>query len=262
MNGTRVVLGALLIVSLQSSIVAAEMTLPYALPTPPPLEAWQVPPIDSQLFRVLSPRVVILPSISESYLYSTLGKGDDQKLTGVGSPLLDLICRAYGHDPAYVNVPKDFPRRIVVDYFANLPTGSRTELQKLIRKQFGYSAKRVKKDVVVYYLQLDHRDAPGLKEADSREDQVAGVGGGVIGRGVEIPQLAGYLEMWVNTHVFDKTGLYGPYNFELKLNPISSGKNPSIGREDLQKALKDQLGLKLVPIRKSFEYLVIEKEDV
>ncbi len=80
-------------------------------------------------------------------------------------------------------LPDDFPERIVVDYFANLPTGSRAELQKLIRKEFGYGAKRVKKDVNVYYIQLDHHNAPGLAEANTREDQIAVVPNGIIGRG-------------------------------------------------------------------------------
>ena len=262
MNGIRVVLGALLIVSLRSPIVAAEMTLPYALPTPPPLEAWQVPPIDAQLLRVLSPRVVILPSVSDRYFYAFQGKGEDQKLTGVGSPLFALMCRAYGHDPSYVELPDDFPDRIVVDYFANLPTGSKAELQKLIRKEFGYGAKRVKKDVNVYYIQLDHHNAPGLAEANSSEAQVAAVPNGIIGRGVELTALEPYFESWVHTHVFDKTGLYGAYDFEFKLNRAEVGKDPRNRLEALQKALKEQLGLKLVPIRKSFEYLVVEKEEV
>jgi uncharacterized protein (TIGR03435 family) len=54
--------------------------------------------------------------------------------------------------------------------------------------------------------------------------------------------------------VIDETGLTGSYDFDLHWNGRSNNQN-----QEIQRALKEQLGLELVPARRSIEMLVVEK---
>ena len=77
-----------------------------------------------------------------------------------------------------------------------------------------------------------------------------------------MPQLAERLSAQAGRPVLDATGLDGYFNIDLKFAPddfdaSKKGVIPAL----LPKALEEQLGLKLVPVREAIETLVVEHAD-
>jgi uncharacterized protein (TIGR03435 family) len=73
-------------------------------------------------------------------------------------------------------------------------------------------------------------------------------------------QLAAALAGQMDTRVFDKTGLTGKYDFVLEyLGTIEGpGDSDPEARLPLVKALPDQLGIKLEPVKGQMDVLVID----
>jgi uncharacterized protein (TIGR03435 family) len=66
--------------------------------------------------------------------------------------------------------------------------------------------------------------------------------------------LGGFLEQIFNRPVIDQTGLTQHFNIDLKWD----ARHPK-QREAVEEAMRNQLGLELVPSRESVEMLVVEK---
>jgi uncharacterized protein (TIGR03435 family) len=68
--------------------------------------------------------------------------------------------------------------------------------------------------------------------------------------------LAADLEGFLGTPVLDETHLTNHYDFQLKW-PAKEGENPRPGT--LMNALRQQLGLKLAPAKRSVEVIVVDR---
>ena len=81
-----------------------------------------------------------------------------------------------------------------------------------------------------------------------------------IAHGATMQQLAAALAGQMDTRVFDKTGLTGKYDFVLEyLGTIEGpGDSDPEARLPLVKALPDQLGIKLEPVKGQMDVLVID----
>jgi uncharacterized protein (TIGR03435 family) len=84
-------------------------------------------------------------------------------------------------------------------------------------------------------------------------------GGGMSSSGMTMERLAQSIQGGTGRIWIDKTGLPGDYEFTLKYSSPRPGAPPDPdAAPDLVTALREQLGLKLEPIRTTTEYLVIE----
>jgi uncharacterized protein (TIGR03435 family) len=123
-------------------------------------------------------------------------------------------------------------------------------------------------------LSADRPLGPALKARDCTAPQEAvrtvGSGcGGVIrdsgkitGSGVPMVMLANSLSGVLNNVVTDKTGLSGPFDFELRWSDPVDAANQTTGLSDapaLTTAVQEQLGLRLQPDRGPVEVLVVDR---
>jgi uncharacterized protein (TIGR03435 family) len=159
----------------------------------------------------------------------------------------------------------------------------RAMLRALLRDRFRLAARLDVRDLPVYALTLarpDGKVGPALKPADADCVELTGArarGGGLPASdrslcgsrfrpdGVSVGGLtmsevvAEVLAPQADRPVLDRTGLSGPFDFELTfgragdLAPVSSGAGPSIFT-----AVEEQLGLTLQPTRAPIEVLVID----
>jgi uncharacterized protein (TIGR03435 family) len=145
-------------------------------------------------------------------------------------------------------------------------------LKSLLANRFKLKAHLVSRESLTYELLVAKGGLKNLKEASPGEDpHVDWVDAG-YGQyhGVPLDALVMLLKMHENCPVVDKTGLTGRYDFELKwertpetmpLPGASSVPSPPSGdtsRPSLFTALREQLGLRLVPLKAPIESIVID----
>lgn len=222
-----------------------------------PLEPWQKKPLDTKLLDSLSPRVEILPSTYELASSTSSSVGTDantRKFIVVGQTLPIIISTLYGFPSNRIVFPKDFPQGRY-DLIANLPTGSIDALKKKIDEQFGLTIRKDKRDGPVYLLQADHAGAPGMKAVGSAgTSTLSSESGGLTGKRVPLSDLATFIESEVGVPVIDETEYTGCFDLQLRWEPDYSDK-----LKPIQKALIEQLGLKLVAAQRPLEVLMVEK---
>lgn len=145
-------------------------------------------------------------------------------------------------------------------------------LQSMLANRFKLKAHLVSKESLAYELVLEKngpknmaRPATGEKEGINWID--AGYG---QYHAVPLDALVMLLKMLVDCPVVDKTGLAGRYDFELKwerspetILPPGTSSVPSqpsgeMSRPSLFTALREQLGLRMVPVKAPLESIVID----
>ena len=178
-------------------------------------------------------------------------------------------------DPAWLqSVRFDIDARAAAD----VPLQSMKELVKsLLAERFGFVAHSETRQLPIYglvALRADRSPGPALKARDCTAPQEAvrtvGSGcGGVIrdtgkitGSGVPMVMLANSLSAVLNNVVTDKTGLSGPFDFELRWSDAVDAANQTTNLSDapaLPTAVQEQLGLRLQPDRGPVEVLVVDR---
>ena len=144
-------------------------------------------------------------------------------------------------------------------------------LQSLLADRFHLKAHLVSKLSLAYELVVA-RGGPRIREASP--DESNGIDWIDVGygryHGVPLEALVMLLRMQEDCPVVDRTGLKGRYDFELKwertpetMPPPGAGIVPPTlsgepTRPSIFKALEEQLGLKLVPVRAPLESIVID----
>jgi len=145
-------------------------------------------------------------------------------------------------------------------------------LQSMLVDRFKIKARLISTESLAYELVVATSSPKKLKQA--LPDENPGVDWVDAGygqyHGVPIDALVMLLKMQENCPIIDKTGLTGRYDFELKwernpetMPPPGTSSVPSAPSNDLPRpsiftALKEQLGLKLVPIEAPLENIVID----
>ena len=156
-------------------------------------------------------------------------------------------------------------------------------MQRLLAERFALKVRRETKEAPAYALVLARTDrqlgkqiAPSTVDcaailraqfAAGRGGPPAAPGGGpvcrlstggpgsVIARDVSIPQLAQLLSVQLQRQVLDRTGLSGPFSFDLS---FATDQTSDADRPSLFTALQEQLGLKLDSLRAPLEMLIVE----
>ncbi len=142
--------------------------------------------------------------------------------------------------------------------------------QNLLADRFNLKFHKEVKEGPVYALSLD---TPGSKMHVNTNPQDFNIPinftqeGTVRGVRVPMPYFCWFLGQLLQSHqrpVVDNTGLTGNYDFTLSFAPVRPPDAPpdeSETRPTLFDALKDQLGLKLVPQKGPVEYFIIDHVD-
>jgi uncharacterized protein (TIGR03435 family) len=136
------------------------------------------------------------------------------------------------------------------DFIQNLKTGQQEALQQAVKKKFGLVGKRQLIATNVLILTAPFRTASGLRSA-SGEDEFNAGSGSISGRNQPISQLTFAIEYFLKIPIVDQTGLKGNFDFDLKWDSTPDG---------LKQAVRQQLGLALVPGRELIEVVVVSKE--
>lgn len=144
-------------------------------------------------------------------------------------------------------------------------------LRSVLLDRFKLKAHLVSKPSLSYELVIAKR---GIKIKEARPGESSGIdwidAGDGLYHAVPLDALVMLLQMQENCPVIDKTGLKGKYDFELKwerapetmpapgtsIVPVAPAGEPS--RPSIFKALEEELGLKLIPMRAPIENIVID----
>jgi uncharacterized protein (TIGR03435 family) len=216
-------------------------------------------------------------------------------------PLNTLIQFAYQVQARSLAGAPDWIREERFDIVATANPNStvdqmRTMLKGLLEDRFQLIAHKENREVPIYALIVARRDGKlGPKLQTSTVDCAANAGrplagasqdaaaqdpskrclilplfgqGRFQGRGLHMENIASALTNVVDRAIVDKTGLPGPYEFDLTWTPdalLQPGATAATGRPadlpgpSLFTAIEEQLGLKLDPQRGQAEVLVIDR---
>ena len=191
-------------------------------------------------------------------------------LAGVNLRMADLISVAY-RTPEHARevVPLLSALRVVSP--EPLPTGRydvrivipgakapdlRAALARLLADSFGLSVRRELRDSPVYVLanpadrlgNAAPRPTPPL-QPDTVDLHLTGD---------DLALLAEQLEECMQRPIVNETGRRTPYDLHVR-RPRREGRPQPIDPEIIRAALKDQLGLGLIPVRRQIEFLVVER---
>ncbi len=222
-----------------------------------PTGNWQVVPLEFDLVSRVSPRVQIVPSKfsrSRGEIFEERGPVDS-RVIGLGASVDAIIRKAYGASGVRTIFPGDLPTGLY-DYIANLPEGSVPALQREIGNVFGLTAKREARVADVLLLRFKNPNAPGLKQAHDWRSSATMGDEGYASINEPISDFAAYLENLLKIPIIDETGLKEKYGIDLKLSN-RPGEHPDWAK--MNGALIQQLGLELVPARRSLEMLIVER---
>ena len=142
------------------------------------------------------------------------------------------------------------------DFIANLLSGSKEALQKEIRKQFGLAGRMATVDTNVLFLKVSGPGAAGLAPSKTRNgsSSSSSQNGEVKFNNVTSSSIANNSEYEIGIAVIDQTGLKGRFDINLKWDDQNDPQH-----DNFKQALKDQLGLDLVPGTAPVEFLFVEK---
>ncbi len=212
---------------------------------------WQIGRIDSRILET-APRIVKMVPTK----FPNLGgwASSNGRIIGFGESAQSIVEAAF--DSAHTRTifsttlpPKKY------DFIANLPADSDEALRREVEKQFGVTARRETVETNVLLLQIKTPNAPGLKSPAARNNSFSRNNQGRFDlANAQFASFANFVEGQFGVPVIDQTGLTGSYDDNLKWNYRNDPRH-----ENLKQALKDQLGLELVPATAPVEMLVIER---
>ena len=225
------------------------------------------------------------------------GTSDPVRVRLTNAGLSILMMRAYGIQYDQLRAPA-WMDTTEFDVVANVPPGSTAEqlrnmLQNLLAERFRMQVHHETRVVPVYELTVG-KNAPKLKpaaEGSGPDDFVPGSGLGRVDRdsfpilpqgrpnvacghlpqgayctfrmltmGMLVQRLS--LPSFGNRRVVDKTGLTGRYDFTLYYSSMSNPpSSPDNNAPNIEQALQEQLGLKLVPSTASIDVIVIDHAE-
>jgi uncharacterized protein (TIGR03435 family) len=144
----------------------------------------------------------------------------------------------------------------------------RLMLQSLLAERFHLTVHWQKKSLPVYVLETDSRGGPRLKK--TTQETPGGFSNGSSGPGgisgnLTLPDLADMLTRQLERPVVDHTGIDGMFDIALNWKPNElleyEAKGGSKDGVSLFTALRQQLGLRLVPKKADIDLLIIDHLD-
>ena len=241
-------------------------------------------PEDSYLAS--APPVVILrparyPAMGErlDHMHGPPFSVASERFVELGQPLSWVISVAYDIGPERMILPPDFPAGRF-DFLSAVPNDPKGALREEIQRQFGLVAHTEIQPRDVLLLKVVNPDAPSLKiNASGSTDHGINIADGkftlvnfamsgservlkgsttVIKTNLDdsiVNVLGGY---YMGVPVIDETGLTNSYDVDLQWDGKLKGNEQT---KAIVSALRDQLGLELVPTNMPVEVLVVEYQD-
>ncbi len=201
-------------------------------------------------------QVLIRPSANTNNSQAVWGGG---RLTASSQTVWGILPLAFHQSPVRILTNAPLPEG-KYDFVVAQPNSEGEEmgalLQQAIKSAFRLTARKESKQVDVLLLRVKDPQAQGLVISATPGGSSRSGPGIIEGINLSIASLASNLEGKLETVVIDETGLTNRYDISLKLEE-ASGTKPN--REGLVKALREQLGLELLPERRPVEMLVVEK---
>jgi uncharacterized protein (TIGR03435 family) len=224
-------------------------------------DRWRAANFNSQMLEQVPPQVRILPSTFSGTGRRGLrgsGSGSDRKMAGLGFRVPAIFAAAYGRNDARIIFNTEVPTNRY-DFICTLTSRQGEALQNELRKAFGLAGKIQMRETDVLLLTLKNPKAPGLQSSAVPQNAPAslqGQGRGHLsGENVTLAKLANDLEQRLGIPVVDQTRAEnGRFDFELTWDQSDSMLNV----DALEQALADELGLELIPAKKSTEVVVVD----
>jgi uncharacterized protein (TIGR03435 family) len=144
------------------------------------------------------------------------------------------------------------------DFISSLPDSSGL-LKKELKNKLGWAGHREIRNVDVLLLKMRNPNAPGLNKPLTGDQDffVSTDGDDARIEGKEsLHNIPDFFEKFLGMPVIDQTGIARNVNIDLQWKELGD-QDPD--HDALKQALRDQLGLELVPSHQSVEMLVMEK---
>ena len=169
----------------------------------------------------------------------------------------DLVDNAYGFSYVRTVFPAGMPRGHF-DVMSTMTGGSEVLLKNELQKRFRLMAHPETRDASVLLLKVQNPNPPGLKSHrgdDGNSSSWMGGNGEITIQNQKLSGFFGAIESRAGVPVLDETGLTGNYDLQLqwKRGPGESDKDAFV------RAVREQLGLELVPATRPIKMLIVEK---
>jgi uncharacterized protein (TIGR03435 family) len=202
--------------------------------------------------KLAPPVLIIRPTHYYSPSRSGMVSSTDGKTVAQNMNFIGLVREAYSINPSRMALPADFPTNHF-DLMLTLPNRQKEALQEEIKRKFGFTARRERRETDVLWLKIED---PGLLAAHvsklgSKMDFKNGIGLWAW-TNYPISYVADFLEMYFIKPVLAQPELADRYNITFQWE---DGQNT-------QQVLRDELaqaGLELVPTNMPIETLVVER---
>jgi len=163
-----------------------------------------------------------------------------------------------------VILPADVPQTNF-DLLQTLPDDPKGALRRELQKRFGLVAHRETREMDVLRLEAGDSPGPDFKVSAGGNSTVDVLAVNAVPDGRElvirnhpVSSLARWLEQSFAWRVVDRTGLTNQYDMKFGWQARGSRERQS---QEIRQAIRDRLGLKLVPGREPTELLVVEKQS-
>lgn len=133
-------------------------------------------------------------------------------------------------------------------------------MRNLLADRFKLVAHHEMKEVPGYALRIP-AGGSRLRQSDGPRTYLTGRPGLIAGNGRSVSELVSLLSQMVSTPVVDETELKGAYDLKLEWTPQLSASNVGTSAEpevSIFTALREQLGLRLEPIRVTTDVVVVD----
>ena len=169
-----------------------------------------------------------------------------------------LIVRAFNWSPARTMLNMKLPDGFF-DCLVTLPEKQEEALQQKLREQLAIVGRRERRQVDTFSIRLPGNPGRGLKSSSEYQHMNIDRTNGVLSG--KLPDVQYSLECYLQAPVEIDVPSAERYLVELKSDFFKHdpGSNSQAQVEALSKAIKDQLGLEVVPTNAPIEMLVVEK---
>jgi uncharacterized protein (TIGR03435 family) len=170
-----------------------------------------------------------------------------------------LLAFANDFDANRTIIPPDMEQKNY-DVLFTLQTHSKQALRDEIKRRLGLVTHREIRPAEVLVLELERAGAPGIQSSQGEGHNSTTTGGPFQYALTNWPVsvLGNVLESRLGTKIEDRTGLRGRYDITFHWDPTN---NPDAENAEIKQAMRDQLGLELVPTNIPVEMLVVEKAN-
>jgi len=226
---------------------------------------WQVAANDiNEVLYHAPPMVKILPTRFSTHpkFFSggatenfDVGNTINTKRLGLDASVESMIFGAYDFDSGSARAILPQLPQERYDFIVSLPRDSSATLAQEIKRKFGFVARRETIETNALLLVVGNPNAQGLKPSTSSQASGYFEFGRYRFYKESLSQFATYCEGQCNIPVIDETGLTNNFDIDFKWQS-QKGESEWDGT---RRAIRDQLGLELVPTNMPIEMLVVEK---